>query len=79
MLRLAIPVLHVSRSAAGEAFYCDKVGFLREFVYRPTEAEDPCSIGLVRDDASLQQDRVRSPADRLSRFLVLCRPGRARE
>lgn len=47
MLKLAIPVLHVSRSAAAEAFYCDKLGFKREFAYRPAEnQDDPCTDSM---------------------------------
>jgi hypothetical protein len=53
VLKAAIPVLHVSSSAAGEAFYCGKLGFRREFEYRATAAQDPCYIGLVRDEAKL--------------------------
>jgi uncharacterized glyoxalase superfamily protein PhnB len=53
MFKMAIPVLHVSSSAAAEAFYCGKLGFKPEFVYRPTEAADPCYMGVVRDDARL--------------------------
>ncbi len=53
MLKVAIPVLHVSNSVAAETFYCEKLGFRREFVYRPTEAADPCYMGVVRDDARL--------------------------
>jgi uncharacterized glyoxalase superfamily protein PhnB len=51
MLRTAIPVFHVSSSAAAEAFYCQKLGFTREFAYRPTGAADPCYMGVVRDEA----------------------------
>ena len=53
MLKVAIPVFHVSSSAAAEAFYCNELGFRREFAYRPTEARDPCYMGLARDDARL--------------------------
>jgi catechol 2,3-dioxygenase-like lactoylglutathione lyase family enzyme len=52
-LKTAIPVLHVTGSAAAEAFYCDKLGFRCEFAYRPTQASDPCYMGVVRDDARL--------------------------
>jgi uncharacterized glyoxalase superfamily protein PhnB len=53
MLRTAIPVFHVSRSADAEAFYCGPLGFEREFAYRPTDAADPCYMGVVRDGARL--------------------------
>lgn len=54
MFRQAIPVLHVSRSEASEAFYCERLGFRRTFAYRPDEAaEDPCYFGLTRDGATI--------------------------
>ena len=53
MLKAAIPVLHVSRSVEAEAFYCGKLGFRLEFAYRPTEASDPCYMGVIRDDVRL--------------------------
>ena len=50
MLRLAIPVLHVSKSAAAEAFYCRGLGFEQRFAYRPDAPHaDPCYMGLIRD------------------------------
>ena len=50
MLKLAIPVLHVSNSAVAEEFYCTKLGFRREFAHRADEAKtDPCYMGLARD------------------------------
>ena len=50
MFQLAIPVLHVSRSAAAEDFYCNRLGFRRGFAYRLDEAKpDPCYMGLTRD------------------------------
>ena len=54
MFRFAIPVLHVSSSSAAEEFYCGRLGFRREFAYRPggTKA-DPCYMGLARDGAWL--------------------------
>lgn len=54
MLKLAIPVLHVSSSAAAEEFYCNRLGFRREFAYRFDDAKpDPCYMGLMRDGAKL--------------------------
>ena len=50
MLKLAIPLLHVSNSAAAEDFYCGRLGFHREFAHRPEGVEsDPCYMGLTRD------------------------------
>lgn len=50
MFKLAIPVLHVSSSAAAEEFYCNRLGFRRQFAYRLDEAKsDPCYMGLTRD------------------------------
>jgi uncharacterized glyoxalase superfamily protein PhnB len=54
MFKLAIPVLHVSSSVAAEEFYCQRLGFHREFAYSVDESKaDPCYMGLVRDDACL--------------------------
>lgn len=54
MFKLAIPVLHVSDSAAAEAFYCDRLGFRKQFAYRVDDTRsDPCYMGLARDDARL--------------------------
>lgn len=54
MFKAAIPVLHVSSSAAAEAFYSGQLGFRLEFAYRPDATlRDPCYMGLTRDDASL--------------------------
>jgi uncharacterized glyoxalase superfamily protein PhnB len=50
MLKLAIPLLHVSDSAAAEDFYCNRLGFRREFAHRAVEAKaDPCYTGVTRD------------------------------
>ena len=54
MFKLAIPVLHVSSSVAAEDFYCNRLGFRRQFAYRADEARpDPCYMGLTRDGAWL--------------------------
>lgn len=54
MFKLAIPVLHISSSAAAEEFYCNRLGFRRQFAYRIDESRpDPCYMGLTRDDAWL--------------------------
>lgn len=50
MLKLAIPLLHVSNSARAEDFYCNRLGFRRHFAYRPDDSKaDPCFMGLSRD------------------------------
>ena len=50
MIKLAIPLVHVSDSAAAEDFYCNRLGFRREFAYRVDDAKpDPCFMGLTRD------------------------------
>lgn len=59
MLKQAIPVLHVSSSRIGQDFYCTRLGFRLEFAYRPTEADDPCYLGLKRDEAQLQLSSFR--------------------
>jgi len=54
MFKLAVPILGVSKSAEAEAFYCGKLGFRREFAYRPNvERLDPCYMGIVRDGAHM--------------------------
>jgi uncharacterized glyoxalase superfamily protein PhnB len=54
MLKLAIPLLHVSNSAAAEQFFCERLGFRLEFAHRGDESmPDPCYIGLSRDGVSL--------------------------
>ena len=53
MFKFAIPVLHVSSSAAAAEFYCDRLGFSQEFAYRPFGGLDPCYMGLTRDDVRL--------------------------
>jgi uncharacterized glyoxalase superfamily protein PhnB len=50
MLKLAIPLLRVSDSVAAEGFYCNRLGFRREFAHRADDAKpDPCYMGLTRD------------------------------
>ena len=50
MLKLAIPLLHVSSSAAAKDFYCGRLGFRCEFEHRPEGiVADPCYMGLTRD------------------------------
>lgn len=50
MLKLAIPLPHVSSSAAAEDFYCRRLGFRREFAHCVDPAKpDPCYMGVSRD------------------------------
>ena len=50
----AVPLLHVSSSEAAATFYCGKLGFTREWDYRPAApAQDPGYLGLVRDGVPL--------------------------
>jgi uncharacterized glyoxalase superfamily protein PhnB len=52
MLKAAVPVLHVSSSAAAEEFYCEQLGFSKQFAYHGDDAKpDPCYMGISRDDA----------------------------
>ena len=54
MLKLAIPLLHVSDSAQAEEFYCSHLGFHRQFAYHLDDSRaDPCYLGLSRDGVSL--------------------------
>jgi uncharacterized glyoxalase superfamily protein PhnB len=53
MYRFAIPVLHAASSRAAERFYCESLGFEQQFAYRPFAGDDPCYMGLARDDVEL--------------------------
>ena len=54
MLKAAIPVLHVADSIAAERFFCEELGFQRQFAFRLDEqAPNPCYMGVFRDDAEL--------------------------
>jgi catechol 2,3-dioxygenase-like lactoylglutathione lyase family enzyme len=54
LFKLAIPILHVSSSAVADEFYCDRLGFRRDFAYLADKTKpDPCYMGLVRDEAWL--------------------------
>jgi len=54
MLKLAISVLHVSDSVAAEDFYCNRLGFRRQFAHRVDVTKlNPCYMGLSRDGVSL--------------------------
>ncbi len=46
--------MHVASTAAAEDFYCRRLGFERQFAYRPDPAQaDPCYLGLARDGLRL--------------------------
>lgn len=50
MIKLAIPLLHVSDTAAAQNFYCGQLGFKNEFAHRPDGiTADPCYMGVSRD------------------------------
>lgn len=69
MIRLAIPVLHVSSSAAAEAFYCGGLGFRKEWAYRVEESlADPCYMGVMRDGVTLHVSSF--PGDGVARGVV---------
>jgi uncharacterized glyoxalase superfamily protein PhnB len=54
MLKVAIPVLHISSAERAEEFYCKRLGFRRTFAYRTDDAKpDPCYMGLIRDGVKL--------------------------
>ena len=48
------PVLGVSDSRAAEEFYCGKLGFELQFAYRPQETDDPCHMGVKRDNTAMR-------------------------
>ena len=49
MIKLAIPLLHVSDPHSAESFYCQRLGFKKTFDYRPFGESGPCYFGIVRD------------------------------
>jgi len=50
MIKLAVPLLHVSNAAAAEEFYCKRLGFQLEFAHRGDNTKsDPCYMGVSRD------------------------------
>jgi uncharacterized glyoxalase superfamily protein PhnB len=50
LLRHAVPLLHVSDSAAATDFYTRQLGFQLEFAHRADDAKaDPCYMGMSRD------------------------------
>ena len=54
MLKQVIAVLHMTNADATEAFYCERLGFHREFNVPASETKrDPCYLGVSRDGAVL--------------------------
>ena len=54
LVKVAIPLVHVSSSAAAEEFYCERPGFRQEFSDRRDQAKaDPCYVGVSRDGVRL--------------------------
>jgi len=50
MIKVAVPLLHVSRSAAAKEFYCSRLGFHHEFSHCAGDSDtDPCYMGIARD------------------------------
>ncbi len=51
---VAIPLMHVSSSKEAGEFYCARLGFTKEWDYRPAApADDPAYLGLRRDGVAL--------------------------
>jgi catechol 2,3-dioxygenase-like lactoylglutathione lyase family enzyme len=50
MIKLAIPILHVSDPVAAEKFYCNQLGFKKTFSYCPFGEAGPYYLGITRDD-----------------------------
>jgi len=50
MIKLAIPLLHISDPLLAETFNRDKLSFTKTFDYRPFRADGPCYFGIMRDD-----------------------------
>ena len=50
MIKLAVPLLHVSNAVRVQEFYCKRLGFTLEFAHGPQgENGDPCYMGISRD------------------------------
>ena len=49
MIKLAIPLLHVSDPISAESFYCHQLGFMKTFTYCPFGKSGPHYFGLSRD------------------------------
>ena len=53
MVKIAIPLLHVSDPKAAGDFYCRQLGFEKTFSYRPFGESEPCYFELIRDGIRL--------------------------
>jgi len=53
MIKVAIPILHISDPALAERFYCGELGFEKTFTYQPFGETGPCYFGIVRDGVSI--------------------------
>ena len=54
MIKAAIPIIRVRSSVHAQAFYCEKLGFILAFAYRPDPTRsDPCYMGLHRDGVQI--------------------------
>ena len=53
MIKIAIPLLHISDPVRAENFYCKQLGFTKTFAYLPFGNNGPCYIGLVRDGVTI--------------------------
>jgi len=53
MIKLAIPLLHVSDPVAAENFYCQQLGFKKTFDYQPFGETGPHYLGILRDGIRL--------------------------
>jgi len=50
VIKVAVPVIHVSNAAAAQEFYCTRLGFRLEFAHRGDPAQaNPCYMGVSRD------------------------------
>ena len=61
MIKVAIPILHISDPALAERFYCGELGFEKTFTYQPFGETGPCYFGIVRDGVSIHLSSF--PAD----------------
>jgi hypothetical protein len=56
MFKLAISLLNVTNAIEVEKFFCEHLGFTREFRYRLVETQaNPCYVGLSRDGTFLSR------------------------
>lgn len=53
-IQTSIPVLLVSDAASAKLFYCEKLGFKKQWEYKPSAPEvSPAYLGLERDGAQI--------------------------